>query len=125
MSWNIGKSEYDQIATFWSIKEDHDTWAVVSISTSHKYKDKNWHNSNWNFVRFVGTAYKNLKTLKEKDKVVIKSGRISSEPYEKDGKKEFPKTPQITVFAWERYVPNQPSGAEKVDPSEDGEEFPF
>jgi hypothetical protein len=125
MSWNIGKSEYDQIATFWSIKEDHDTWAVVSISTSHRDKDKNWHNSNWNFVRFVGAAYKGLKALKEKDKIIIDAGRISSEPYEKDGKREFPKTPQITVFAWKKYVPAQVAEQDKVDPSEGDEEFPF
>lgn len=122
MSWNIGKSEYDQIATFWKIKEDHDTWAVVALSTSHKDKNKEWHNSNWNFVRFVGTAYKNIKTLKEKDKIVIKAGSISSEPYEKDGKTEYPKTPQIAVFAWERYNPVKKEDV--VDPSE-AEDFPF
>lgn len=123
MSWNIGKSEYDQIATFWEIKEDHDTWAVVSLGTSRRDKDKNWHNSNWGFVRFVGNAYKGLKTLNKKDRIVIKAGNISSEPYEKDGKTEYPKSPQIAVFAWEKYTGVKKEDA--VDPSEDGEDFPF
>jgi single-stranded DNA-binding protein len=126
MSWSIGENKYPQIATFWKIAEDHDTWAVVSLSTSNKDKDKNWHNSNWNFVRFVGAeAYKNLKTLNKQDKIVIKSGRISQEQYtDKDGKLQFPKNPQITVFAWEKYVPAKKE--DSVDPSEPTEEeFPF
>jgi hypothetical protein len=123
MAWNLGKSEYDQIATFWEIKEDHDTWAVVSLSTSRRDKEKSWHNSNWGFVRFVGNAYKGLKSLNKKDRIVIKAGIVSSEPYEKDGKTEYPKNPQFTVFAWEKYTGVKKEDA--VDPSEDGEDFPF
>ena len=125
MSWNIGKSEYEQRATFWKIQEDNKTWATVSLTTSHRDKEKNWHNSNWGFVRFVGKAYEGLKSLKEKDIIVIKAGTISSEPYiDGDGKKQFPKNPQITVFAWEKYNPQAKSETASPDPSEESE-FPF
>jgi len=112
MSWNIGESRYPQICTFWKIAEDHETWATVSLGTSSKDKEKNWHNSNWPFCRFVGTAYRGLDELREKDRIVIKSGKIDREPYiDKDGNKQYPKNEKITIFAWEKYVPEENGGS--------------
>jgi hypothetical protein len=106
MAWNIGEHRYDQRATFWKIVEDKGTWATVSLGTSHKDKEKNWHNSNWSFCRFVGNAYKGLDELQEKDQIVILSGLIDRDPYlDKDGVKQWPKNEKITIFAWKKYVP--------------------
>lgn len=128
MSWNIGEARYPQVATFWEIKEDHDIWAVVSISTSRKDKEKEWHNSNWSFCRFVGNAYKGLHDLEKKDRIVIKAGVIAQEAYDSDGEKKYPKNPQITIFAWEKYEAPEGSGGSKMDTPpvvEDDEELPF
>ena len=37
----------------------------------------------------------------DKTRIVIKSGRISLEPYMKDNEKVWPKGVQIVVFAWD------------------------
>ena len=127
MSWNIGENKYPQVATFWKVQEDKGTYATVSLSTSKKDKDKNWHNSNWSYVRFVGNAYDDLKSLKEKDKIIIKAGQISREPYKDKGEKVvWPKNEQITVFAWTRYEPED-RGEVDTPPQveEDSDELPF
>jgi single-stranded DNA-binding protein len=128
MSWMIGEHRYPQVVTFWKVVEDKGTYAVVSLGTSNKDKDKNWHNSNWSFCRFVGNAYKGLDELSEKDRIVIKSGLISREPYtDKDGKKAYPKNEQITIFAWEKYVPEDKGGTGDMDtpPMTEDEPLPF
>jgi len=130
MAWNIGEHRYPQVCTFWKIVEDKDTYATVSISTSRRDKDKVWHNSNWSFVRFVGNAYKGLSELEEKDKIVIKSGTIEREPYvDKNGDKQWPKSEKITVFAWEKYEPenreNNGGGMDTPPKVDDTDEFPF
>ena len=130
MSWKIGENKYPQMATFWKIVEDHDTWAVVSLGTSTKDKEKKWHNSNWGFCRFVGkNAYNGIKDLEEKDRIIIKSGLIDQEAYtDKDGKKVYPKYPKITIFAWEKYEPeSQDDDAPPVveESEEDDNDLPF
>ena len=129
MAWNIGESRYPQVVTFWKIFKDHDTYAEVSVSTSRRDKEKVWHNSNWSFVRFVGNAYKGLSELEEKDRIVIKSGTIEREPWtDKDGNKQYPKSEKITVFAWEKYVPEDRESGGGLDTPpkvDDTEDFPF
>jgi hypothetical protein len=129
MSFNIGEHRFSQIATYWQTREKHDNYAVVSLSTSRKDKEGNWFNSNWGFVRFVGKAVNGLDELEPKDRIEIVSGMISSEPYMKDGEKAYPKTPQIVVFAWKRYVRSEEGGNDTppvVEDSEDSnEELPF
>jgi single-stranded DNA-binding protein len=129
MSWNIGEQRYPQVATFWKIAEEKDNYAVVSLGTSSKDKEKNWHNSNWSFVKFVGNAHKGLDALKEGDKIIIKSGKIDRDAWvDKEGKKQYPKNEKITVFAWEPYVPEQrESGGMDTPPvvEENTDELPF
>ena len=127
MSWSIGERRYPQVATFWDIKESKGNYAVVSLSTSSRDKEKNWHNSNWGFCRFVGSAVEGLEDLKEKDRIVIKSGKIAKDMYiDKDGNKAFPKNEQITIFAWEKYVPEDRGESGGMDtPPEVEEELPF
>lgn len=129
MSWNIGENKYPQLATFWEVYEDKGTYAVVSLGTSSKDKDKNWHNSNWKFCRFVGSAYKNLDELSPKDRIVIKAGKVDREPWvDKDGNKQYPKNEKITIFAWEKYVPEDGEDRSNQDEPpvvEESDEYPF
>jgi hypothetical protein len=129
MAWNIGEHRYPQVSTFWGVKEKHDKYAIVSLSTSRKDKEGNWFNSNWGFVRFVGKAVNGLDELEPKDRIEIVSGMITSEPYMKDGEKAYPKTPQIVVFAWKRYV-REEGGGNDIPPvveeeDSDEESLPF
>jgi single-stranded DNA-binding protein len=123
MAFYIGEHRYDQRATFWKIVEDKGTYAVVSLGTSKKDKEKNWHNSNWSFCRFVGNAYKGLEELQEKDQIVIVSGLIDREPYvDKDGVKQWPKNEKITIFAWKKYVPESEESSDPPLMESDEEE---
>jgi single-stranded DNA-binding protein len=127
MSWGIGEPRYPQIATFWKIVEQKENYATVSLSTSSKDKEKNWHNSNWSYCKFVGTALRGLEELNEKDKIVVKQGKIDRDPWvDKDGKKQYPKNEKITIFAWERYAPGQNDNNDMPPVVEEGDEdIPF
>jgi hypothetical protein len=101
MSWKIGKQEYDQTATVWSV-ESKGTYAIVALSTSRKdKKTEEYVNSNWKFCKFVGKAFEGIEDVPEKTRIIIKSGLIEHAPYMKDGEKVWAKNPSITIFAWE------------------------
>jgi hypothetical protein len=126
---HIGESQYPQIVTIWEI-EDKDSYAIVKMGTSRKDKKTGeYANSNWSFVRFVGNAYKDIGQLKERDRIVIKAGGISQEPYiDKEGTKKWPKSPQIVVFAWEFPEPSDGSpkrGANMDMPPVVEDDLPF
>jgi len=130
MAWNIGEQKYPQLSTFWNIQEQKDNYTIVSLGTSSKDKEKNWHNSRWSYCRFVGNANKGLDELKKGDRIVIVSGKIDRDSWEKDGVKQYPKNEKITIFAWEKYVPETsvPTGMDtppEVESSDDDEEQPF
>jgi hypothetical protein len=114
VTWQIGENKFPQFAFVWE-KEDHDTYAIVKLGTSRKDKKTgDYVNSNWSFVRFVGNAYEGIMDVPDKTRIVIKSGRISSEPYQdKDGNRAFPKNPQIVVFAWD--YPEDKSESRNMD----------
>jgi hypothetical protein len=126
MALQIGENKYPQICTLWEV-EDHDTYAVAKLGTSHKDKKTgDYLNSNWSFVRFVGKAYEGIMDVPLKSRIVIKSGWITQEPYMKDGVKTWPKNPQITVFAWE--YPEGTDNSSKMDQPpivEDDDSLPF
>ena len=127
MSLQIGESKYPQQATLWEV-EDHDTYAVAKLGTSHKDKKTGEYlNSNWSFVRFVGKAYEGIMDVPLKSRIVIKSGWITQEPYMKDGVKTWPKSPQITVFAWTKLDDDdRPSKEDEPPVVEDSvDDFPF
>ena len=123
MAWQIGENKYPQQAVVWE-KEDHNTYAVVKLGTSHKDKKSgDYLNSNWSFVRFVGKAYDGIMDVPDKTRIVIKAGWITQEPYMKDGVKTWPKSPQITVFAWD--YPEDSGQSKSDESSAPEEEFPF
>lgn len=125
MSWQIGENKYPQQAIVWE-KEDHGNYAVVKLGTSHKDKKSGEYlNSNWSFVRFVGDAYNDIMDIPDKTRIIIKSGRITQEPYMKDNVKTWPKSPQITVFAWERLEPRNDQEMDNPPTIEESEELPF
>jgi hypothetical protein len=126
---HIGQNEYPQYAVIWEI-DDRQTYAVVKMGTSRKDKKTDTYlNSNWSFVKFVGNAYKDIDQLKEKDRIVIKAGGISWEPYvDKEGKKAWAKNPALVVFAWEFPEPSDGSpkrGANMDTPPVVEDELPF
>jgi len=126
MSLQIGESKYPQQATVWEAV-DHDNYAIVKLGTSRKDKKTGeYANSNWSFVRFVGSAYEGIMQVPLKSRIIIKSGMISQEPYMKDGVKTWPKNPQIVVFAWE--FPEGADNSSKMDEPpvvEDDDSLPF
>jgi len=134
MAWMIGEHRYPQIATFWKVVEDKENYAVVSLGTSSKDKDKNWENSNWGFVRFVGKAYRpELFELEEKDRIEIVQGKVDRKSWndKETGKKRYPKNEVVTIFAWKKYVYQEDgdSGNTQEDAApvveEDDGELPF
>jgi len=127
MAWNIGEQKYPQLATFWKIQEEQEKFSVVSLGTSSKDKEKNWHNSSWSWCRFVGNANKDLHELKEGDKIVIVSGKIDRDSWvDKDGTKQYPKNEKITIFAWKKYEPSEKEDARDVPPVvEESDDVPF
>jgi hypothetical protein len=101
MALNIGSlSKYPNQLTVWEV-EDKGSLATGKVSSSRKDKrlpeGKQWINSSW-FVKFVGTAYSKIDELSKGTRIEILNGVIAQEPYEKDGEKLYPKSPQITVF---------------------------
>ena len=125
MAWQIGENKYPQQCVVWE-KEDHNTYAVVKLGTSHKDKKSgDYLNSNWSFVRFVGKAYDGIMDVPDKTRIVIKSGWITQEPYMKDGIKTWPKSPQITVFAWATLDGAEQPSKEDEPPVVEESEFPF
>ena len=113
-----------QRVTIWSV-ENHDTYSMVKMSSSRKdQKSNEYKNSNWNFVRFVAEAHKKASQLKERDRIELKGAGISSEAYiDKEGKKVYPKNPQIVVFNWD-YLDAAPA-EEKHPVVEDDDKMPF
>jgi hypothetical protein len=126
MSWQIGESKYPQQAVIWS-KEDKGSYAIVKLGTSHKDKKTGKYlNSNWSFVRFVANAYDGIMDVPDKTRIIIKSGWITQEPYMKDGVQTWPKSPQITVFAWAKLDDaDRPSKEDEPPVVEDSNDFPF
>jgi len=119
----------DQRANVWTI-ENKGNYTQVKLGTSRKDKQTGeYKNSNWSFVRFVGEAHKKAQSLSEKDRIVIKGGGISQEPYtDQQGNRAWPKSPQIVVFDFEMYTPDSKpsSGGMDTPPMvEESEELPF
>jgi len=122
-------------ASVWSL-QDKGTYAQVNMSTSRKdKKTEEYANSSW-YANFVGEAYKNIDELSERGtRILVKSGTLKKEPYmDKDGVRQYPKNPTMTVFAWEKYVPDPnfdspPRVEEEVPPPTqdefDSDELPF
>jgi len=91
-----------QRVTVWKI-EDKGNYGLVQFSSSRKDKriedsKKQWVNSSWSFVRFVGKAHKKLGELSRGTRIELHGATIALEPYEKDGETIYPKTPGLVVF---------------------------
>ena len=83
--------------------EHHENYSTFNLSTSRKDKrDGTYKNSNWNFVRFVGTAFDKAKQLNERDKITNVKFSLSAEPYvNQNGEKTYPKYPNMIIFDFE------------------------
>lgn len=93
------------VATVWKLKDmpQEASYQDVQISTSVKNKQTGSYESDFSgYVRFVGSAVKEVKTLKEKDRIVLKETDVTRR-YDKETQKEFF---NCTVYAWERFRPN-------------------
>jgi hypothetical protein len=123
MSLNISDTQRVRI---WEV-EDKGKYSVVKMGSSRKDKTSGeYKNTTWSFVRFVGTAHNNISEfgLKKDDVIVLKGANISQEPYMKDGEKKYPQNPQITVFNWQHYAPDEERDTPPVV-EEEVPEFPF
>jgi hypothetical protein len=121
----FGNNDYPQTAMVWKV-EDKGKYASVRLGTSRKDKQTNKYiASTWSFVRFVGEAYKNILDVEEKTKIIILSGSISLEPYQKDGQTMYPQNPQITVFSWEYAEPRDSQYDSAPVVESDDNELPF
>jgi hypothetical protein len=91
----------NQVVKIWKI-EDKGKYSEVQFSSSRK-DGENWKNSGWGFVRFVGKAHTYLsENVSEKDRVTLKKAYFVKEDYlDEDGKKQYPKFPQLVVFECE------------------------
>jgi len=118
-----------QKVTVWDL-EDKGGYTLVRMSSSrYDKKEKEYFNSNWSFVRFVGTAHKKISSegLKREDRIVLKGAVFALEPYFVNGEKKYPKFPTITVFNWERPSDDKDSGGGYKPPvvESDDDEMPF
>ena len=107
--WNVNKKDY---------------YTEVDCSTSKKNKDGNYETDfSSKFVRFVGNAHK--KNPQPNEKIKVTSCGVQN-VFERDGKKEYLKSPSYVVFDFERegatpsdgYMPSgysgTPSGFEEI-----------
>ena len=119
----------DSFLTFWEITRDEQNYCEAKLSSSRKDKvSGEWKNSNWSFVRFVGQAAKDVRTLQPKDKITNVRFSMECEPYtDKTGQRVYPKSPRLCVFIFDSAdVGRKPAGKAPVDeyePDEDG--LPF
>jgi hypothetical protein len=115
-----------QKVTVWSV-EGKGKYTEVQFSSSRKGKEEGaeWKNSSWSFVRFVGKAHTKANELQRKDRIVLTMAGMTKEPYEKDGKTEYPKNPAMVVFDFEKA--DTPSGHNPDVPPvvQEEDELPF
>jgi hypothetical protein len=118
----------DTYAKVWKI-EDMGKYAQVQFSTSRKDKKSGEYlNSSWSYVNFVGDAYKKIGELSEGDRILIKSGNISKEPYmNTNNEKSWPKYPKLAVFDWEPAKAREEADRSDSPPvvEDDEENLPF
>ena len=115
-----------QRVMLWNV-EDKGKWSQVKMSSNRldKQTDKRKY-SDWSFVRFVGQAHTKVQELDfnpEKGLLIeLKGAGQSKEEYQdKDGKRAWPKNPQIVVFNFEVYSRENEEIIEPDLPSEEDE----
>jgi hypothetical protein len=128
MSLNIADG---QRVTVWKV-EEKGNYGLVQFSSSRKDKriddpKKQWINSSWSFVRFVGKAHDKLGELDRNAKIELHGATLSKEPYEKDGETVYPAQPQLVVFDFS--VPTSAEGGskefDKAPEVQDEDSIPF
>jgi len=114
-----------QKVTVWRV-EDKGKYSNVQFSSSRKEQGEGgaWLNSSWSFVRFVKDAHTKASNLQPKDRIILTKAGMTLEPYEKDGEKQYPKTPAMVVFDFEMV-----DGTKKSEPAQednfDSDSIPF
>lgn len=119
-------------AKVWKI-DRKEKYTDLNISTSEKDREGNYINSSW-YPRAIGHAHNSLKDVKEGDRITIKQGKLSMDPYEKDGVKKY--AFRFLILSAEINEDNKQNPDTKSDTSteentqgseteEDDEELPF
>ena len=128
MSLNIADG---QRVTVWKV-EDKGNYGLVQFSSSRKDKriedpKKQWVNSSWSFVRFVGKAYDKIGELDRNTRIELHGATLSKEPYLKDGETVYPTQPQFVVFDF--LIPTSAEGGnagfDKPPVVDDDSDIPF
>ncbi len=78
----------EQYATVWKVKpSENGKYIDLQISTSEKDKDGSYLNSSW-FPRCIGHANNSLKDLQERDRIKIKTFKLTNE-YNKEKNQSY------------------------------------
>jgi hypothetical protein len=109
----------DTYATVWTT-EDKGKFVKGRISTSEKNKETNKYiNSNWNCV-FVGKAKDKATSLKEKDRIKILSGKLSTSTTE--DKKTFT---NLAIFDFDIVESKNATTTKAASEENEDDNFPF
>lgn len=112
----------------WDV-DKKDKECIVSLGTSRKDKrNDEYVNSNWSYVHFVGEAFEKACELERGDRITNVRLGLSWEPYEKDGKKTYAKSPRMVVYSFEMADTTKrekPAKADNDDCELDDDELPF
>lgn len=73
----------DTYATVWKVQEVRENYTRVRLSTSEKDLSGNYINSTW-FPMFTGKAHEKAHSLKERDRIIIKTGKVNNKRQQKD-----------------------------------------
>lgn len=95
----------------------------ASLSTSSKNQDGTYKYSNWNATFLGETAFEKAKTLKDKDRIKVTSGKIDIDEVEKEGKKN--RYTNLLIFNFEILESKFPEKTENVAPPADEDSLPF
>ena len=103
------------------------TTANISTSEKDTRNEGKYLYSNWSFVRFVGKAHiYMLENVKDGDAIFIKSGKMTKNSFERDGKTVYPEAEQLVVFdvvLWDKRNNEDGEQSEAELPPED--DIPF
>ena len=112
-------AESNSFFKVWEVdKKEHE--CVLTLGTSRKDKRTDEYlNSNWSSVHFVGDAFEKACRLERGDRITNVRLGLSWEPYEKDGKKAYTKSPRMVVFDFEV------ADSAKKKPEKEDDDFDF
>ena len=117
-------ADSDSYFKIWDIdKRENET--IVQMGTSRKDKRTDEYvNSTWSYTHFVGKANEKVRELNKGDRITNVRLGLSWEPYEKDGKKVYAKSPRMVVFDFEVAYAGKKKDVDEINEPDDSE-LPF